>query len=306
VKGPAFLLAGIMLFSLLDANNKLLSGQYGVGQAAVVRYGVLLALFAVIRAARPGALGPITTARPWLHLTRTASMMVSVAGFYLGFRHLPLAEGYLVFFTAPFLTLALAALALKERVPPAAWAWCALGFAGVLLAVLPKLGGGAGADGHALLGYGAILMGTAAFAVTQTVNRLLRDEPGLARILFWPSVAGVVLYLPLALRDWVDPTPLEFAQLAAAGLFAGGAVLCTALAFRSADAARLGPYNYAALPAAVLLDLLIWGAWPHPLTVAGGVVVVAACVFSERARRRALTGSPAGNGAARPRPAAGA
>ena len=303
MKGPAFLLSGIVLFSLLDANNKLLSGQYGVGQAAVVRYAVLLAIFLAARAVRRGAFGPVTTDRPGLHLARTASMMVSVAGFYLGFRHLPLAEGYLVFFTAPFLTLALAALVLRERVPPAAWLWCAVGFGGVLLSVLPKLGAG---GGGAAVGYVAILCGTASFAVTQTVNRMLRHEPGLARILFWPSVAGVALYGPLAWRDWVPPPLPDAMQLMAGGLLSGAAVLCTALAFRSADAARLGPWNYAALPVAVLLDLLIWGAWPDPLTVAGGAVVVLACLLSERARRRAaLTGSRRGSGAARPAPAAG-
>jgi drug/metabolite transporter (DMT)-like permease len=292
VKGPAFLLAGIVLFSLLDANNKLLSGSYPLGQAVVMRYAVLLALFAAARAVRRDAFGPVTTARPGLHLLRTAAMMVSVAGFFLGFRQLPLAEGYLVFFTAPFLTLAFSALLLRERVPPAAWLWCAVGFAGVLVAVAPKLGGGG-----ALVGYLAILCGTLGFSVTQTVNRMLRDEPGIARILFWPSVAALVLYGPFALRDWVPAPPLAFAQLAASGLLAGGAVVCTAAAFRSADAARLGPWNYAALPAAVVLDLLIWGAWPAPETVAGGAVVVLACVLSERARRRALArayGIPAG------------
>jgi len=302
VKGPLLLLAGIALFSLLDANNKLLSGQFGVGQAAVFRYATLLAIFLAARAVQRGAFGPVTTDRPRLHLLRTASMMVSVAGFYLGFRHLPLAEGYLVFFTAPFLTLALAATALRERVPPAAWLWCAVGFAGVLLAVLPKLGQG---QGGAMVGYIAILAGTIGFAVTQTVNRLLRTEPGLARILFWPSVAGVVLYVPLAVRDWVEPVGVQWAQLAAGGLLSGAAVLCTAVAFRSADAARLGPYNYAALPFAVVLDLALWGALPDPMTVAGGVVVVLACVLSERARRGALRESPAGSGAARPARAAG-
>jgi drug/metabolite transporter (DMT)-like permease len=290
VKGPAFLLAGIGLFSLLDANNKLLSAGYGLGQAVALRYLVLIGLFLAARAVWRGAFGPITTARPGLHLLRTASMMVSAAGFFLAFRQLPLAEGYLVFFTAPFMTLALAATVLRERVPAAAWLWCAVGFGGVLLAVAPKLGGGG-----PLLGYLAILVGTLGFAVTQTVNRMLRDEPGIARILFWPSVAGILIYGPFALRDWAPPPPLDLAMLLANGLLSAGAVLCTAAAFRSADAARLGPYGYAALPAAVALDLLIWGAWPNPATVAGGVVVVAACAMSERARRRAVAyGMPGG------------
>ena len=84
-------------------------------------------------------------------------MMISAASFFLAFRQLPLAEGYLVFFTAPFLTLALSALVLREAVPRAAWVWCLVGFGGVLLAVAPKLGGGGGP----LAGYLAVFIGTA-------------------------------------------------------------------------------------------------------------------------------------------------
>jgi len=290
VKGPALLLAGTAAYSLLDANNKLLSGQYGLGQVIAMRYLVLLALFLVARAVWRGAFGPVATTRPGLHLVRALSMMTAAASFFLGFRQLPLAEGYLVFFTAPFMTLALAATVLRERMPPAAWAWCAVGFTGVLLAIAPKIG-----TGGSLVGYLCVLVGAAAFALVQTVNRMLREERGIARILVWPSLLGVLLYGPFALRDWVAPPPVDLAHLVASGLLAGTAVVLTAAAFRHADAARLGPYGYAALPVSVALDLLIWSTWPDPFTLAGGAVVVAACVMSERARRRATPyGKPGG------------
>jgi drug/metabolite transporter (DMT)-like permease len=283
MRGPALLLAGIVLFALLDANGKLLSGEYGLGQVVSVRYAVLLALLLTVRAVWRGAGGRIATARPGLHGLRACSMMASAACFFLAFQRLPLAEGYLVFFTSPFMTLALSALALGERVPAAAWAWCALGFGGVVLAVLPRLGGGGEAEA---LGYLAILAGTFTFAVTQTVNRSLRNEAGAARILFWPSLLGLLLYGPLALRDWVEPPPLDLAMLAANGVFAGAAVAATAAAFRHADAARLGPWGFAALPASFLLDFAIWGHRPDPAMLAGAAVVVLACVMSERAARR--------------------
>ncbi len=284
MRGPALLLAGIVLFALLDANGKLLSGEYGLGQVVSIRYAVLLALMAAVRAVWRGAGGSVATARPGPHLLRACTMMASAACFFLAFQRLPLAEGYLVFFTSPFMTLALSAFALGERVPAAAWGWCALGFAGVVLAVLPRLGGGGGEE--ALLGYAAILAGTLAFSVTQTVNRRLRDEPGAARILFWPSLLGLLLYGPLALRDWVEPTPLDLAMLAANGVLAGAAVTFTAAAFRHADAARLGPWGFAALPISFLLDFAIWGRSPDPAMLAGAAVVVLACVMSERAARR--------------------
>lgn len=284
MRGPALLLSGIVLFGLLDANGKLLSGEYGLGQVISIRYAVLLALLLAARAVRRGAGGRLATARPVLHGLRAFCMMASAACFFLAFQRLPLAEGYLVFFTAPFMTLALSALALGERVPPAAWAWCGVGFGGVVLAVLPRLGGDGG-EAQAL-GYLAVLAGTFAFAVTQTANRSLRGEAGAARILFWPSLLGLALYGPLALRDWVEPPPAELAMLAANGLFAGGAVVATAAAYRHADAARLGPWGFSALPVSFALDYAIWGERPDPAMLAGAAVVVLACVMSERAARR--------------------
>lgn len=283
MKGPALALAGIVLFSLLDANSKLLSGQYGVGQVVFMRYAVLVSAFLLARAIRPGFGGPLRTSRPGLHAIRITAMMVSAASFFLAFRRLPLAEGYLVFFTAPFLTLALSALLLREAVPRAAWFWCLVGFGGVLLAVAPKLGGGGGP----LSGYLAVSIGTAAFAVTQTVNRRLRSEPGLVGVVLWPGLVGLLVFGPLALRDWVPAPPMDLVRLGVNGLIAGGAVVLTAAAYRHADAARLGPYGFAALPISVALDLGIWGTPPHMEMLAGGAVVVFACIMSERARRPA-------------------
>ena len=283
MKGPALLLAGIVSFSLLDATGKLLSGTYPLAQAIGVRWAVVLGLILVLRAVVPQAGGPLRTAMPRLHLLRSCVMVFSAAGFYLGFRRVPLAEGYLVFFTAPFMTLALTPLLLKERVPGAAWLWSAVGFGGVLVSVLQKLG-----DGGSIAGYLFILMGTACFALTQAMNRMMRAESGWARMVFWGAVVGVLAYGPVAAVQWVPPTPTAWAMLAANGVLAAAGVVLSAAAYRLADPARLGPYGFAALPVSVLLDWLIWSTAPEAATILGGCVVVFACVMSERARRRAL------------------
>ncbi|MDN3565857.1 DMT family transporter [Paeniroseomonas aquatica] len=296
MKGPALLLAGIVLFSVNDANSKLLSGHYGIGQVIFLRYVMLLPAFLAARAllagfGRPGFGGPLATRHPWLQAFRACSMMVSAAGFFLGFRHLPLAEGYLVFFTAPLLTLVLAAAFLREPVPRIAWVWCLVGFGGVLLSVAPKLGGGGGPA----VGYLAVLAGTVAFAVNQTLNRRLRAEPGLVGVILWPSLVGLVLFGPMAAADWAPAPPGDILRMLANGALAGGAVICTAAAYRASDAARLGPWGFAALPVSVAFDLAIWDRWPDAATLLGGAVVVGACLMSERARRRALAQAiPAG------------
>lgn len=283
MRGPALMLTAIVVFTLLDANSKLLSGSYGVGQVIFMRFAVLVPLFLLLRAARPGLGGPLRTARPGLHALRAVMMMISASGFFLAFRHLPLAEGYLLFFTTPFLTMAMAALALKERVPGGAWAWCAVGFGGVLVAMAPKLGGGTAAG--ELEGYLCLVVSVMSYSVTQTVNRSLRTENGLAALVVWPGLLGLLLFGPLAAWSW-QPTPIvDHLRLWLNGILAGSAVVLSAAAYRHADAARLGPYAFAALPASIMLDWLLWDHAPAVATLAGGAIVVLACIMSERTRR---------------------
>ena len=131
--------------------------------------------------------------------------------------------------------------------------------------------------------------------MNQTLNRRLRAEPGLVGVILWPSLVGLVLFGPMAAADWVPAPPGDILRMLANGALAGGAVICTAAAYRASDAARLGPWGFAALPVSVAFDLAIWDRWPDAATLLGGAVVVGACLMSERARRRALAQAiPAG------------
>jgi drug/metabolite transporter (DMT)-like permease len=280
LKGPALMLAGIGLYNLLDANSKLLSASYPMPQVVGMRYAAILAALLLV--------APwLDAARLWrrenapAHALRCVSAMAASAGFFLAFRSLPLAEGYLVFFLAPFLTLVLNATWLGERIAPAAWGWSVLGFAGVAVALAPNIGAGG-----AVAGYLYAVMGALGHAVQLTVNRRLRHEDGVARLLLFPSLTGVLVLLPFGVAEW-RPTPaLDFALLASNGLLFGAATVCVAVAFRHAPAARLVPFEFTILFWAVALDAAIWGIWPAPTTLIGGVLVVLACLMSERAAHR--------------------
>jgi drug/metabolite transporter (DMT)-like permease len=282
------MLAGIGLFGLLDANSKLLSETHGVWQVLLVRFLAILAGVAVLRALRPGWGGALTTVYPRLHAARAAVMLGSAMFFFLAFTHLPLAQGYLVFFTSPFIVLALAALLLREPPPAIAWAWCAVGFAGVALGLAPGLA--AGAAGAPLLGYLYALLGTFCYSAVFVLNRQLRGEPGMARVLVWPALLGAVVCLPLGLAHWVTPSAVTMAQMLLNAFIVALATIALAEAFRHASAARLAPFGYTGLVWSLTFDLAIWGVVPALATLAGAAVVVLACVMSERATQREPAG----------------
>ncbi len=276
------LMAGIGLFGILDANSKILSAEHSAAQAIFLRHATLLLLLFLLRAAARGLGGPLATAHPFLHGLRAVAMLFSGVLFFLAFRHLPLADGYLVFFTAPFMTLVMAALFLRERVPRAAWLWSGVGFGGVMLALWPQLG-----QGGSVFGFACALLGTLCYAINITVNRGLRGEPGIARLVFWPSLFGLLATAPFAGLHWVAPDAEAWARFLSNGVLAGAATILLALAFRHASPARLAPFEFIALPWSVTLDLLVFGNAPGLEVLLGGAVVVLACVMSERAVARA-------------------
>jgi drug/metabolite transporter (DMT)-like permease len=206
-------------------------------------------------------------------------MLCSATGFFLAFSHLPLVEGYLVFFTSPFFVVALAAATLGETPRAATWLWVAVGFGGVAVGLAPGLL--AGLSGP-LIGYAWALFGTVAYSLVFVLNRALRHEPGIARLLFWPALAGVAVMLLPGLLHWRAPDAQGWALMIANGVIVAAATVCLAEAFRHAPVSRLAPFGYSGLVWSVCFDLLLWGHAPGWALVIGATIVVWACVMSER------------------------
>jgi drug/metabolite transporter (DMT)-like permease len=282
-KGPALMLAGIGLFGLLDAISKTLAAEHSVWQVLLVRFMTILAVVAVLRGVRPGWGGSLTTRHPRIHVVRAVVMLGSATFFFLAFSHLPLIEGYLVFFTSPFVVLILTALTLREKVPGAAWRWAAVGFGGVAIGLAPGLAGGLGG---AAIGYLWAFCGTLCYSLVFVLNRSLRHEPGVARVLLWPALFGFAVMLAPGVLHWRTPEPFALALMVANGVIVGLATVALAEAFRHASAARLAPFGYSGLVWSTTFDLVIWGHLPGSAMAAGAAVVVFACVMSERAAAR--------------------
>jgi drug/metabolite transporter (DMT)-like permease len=274
------MLAGIGMFGLLDAGSKLLSADYAVWQVLLVRFLTILAVVLALRAAMPGWGGPLLSRHPRLQGARAVVMLGSATCFFMAFSHLPLIEGYLVFFTAPFFVLALAALVLREPPARAAWGWAPVGFSGVAIGLAPRLAGGLSG---AAVGYLWALAGTLCYAMVFTLNRALRHETGIARVLVWPSVLGLGVMLLPGLLHWRMPEPWALALMVTNGVIVGAATVALAESFRHASAARLAPFGYSGLIWSTGFDLALWGHLPGWPMLAGAAVVVFACLMSERA-----------------------
>jgi drug/metabolite transporter (DMT)-like permease len=270
------------LWGVLDVNTKILTATIPAEQLVWMRYATLAVLIVVMRLAVPGFGGPIRTKVPHIHLLRTTAMVACGFAMYFAVRNLTLAEAYLVFFTAPLITLALAAVFLKEPSPRAAFLWACLGFVGIAVALAPGLT----AEGT-VVGYTAGAVGAIGYAIVLTVSRRLKSERGLAMLMVWSAVPAAIVLAPFAFLVWVPPSPSEWAMLIINGVLAGAATYALTVAFGLAPASRLAALEYTALLYAFGFDLIIWHVLPGPWVLAGMALVVLACVMAERAAHRA-------------------
>lgn len=277
MSGPAWMVLGIAIFALLDVNTKWLSAEYGMGQVLLVRYVVMLVL--LLPFAGRAALRP----RMGLHVARGLLMLFSSMTFFHAFANLPLFDSYVVFFTAPFMVMALARFMLDERVPAAAWGWALFGFVGVVVALSPRLAADAAHAAGPLL---AALAGTLAYALVLILTRRAAGTP-LSALMLWPAGIGCVGSVPLAALDWTPPGALDLALLAANGGFWAGALACISRAVQLAPPSRLAILDFTAVVWVIGFDRFVFGYRIGGVELAGAAVVLLACLAHARVTSRA-------------------
>jgi drug/metabolite transporter (DMT)-like permease len=212
---------------------------------------------------------------------------------------LPLADATAINFASPLITVALAAVVLKEKVRVFRWTAVGIGFIGVIVMLVPHLdighyAGVAGATAAAGAAFGIFSAFCNAGTVIQT-RRLTQSETTSSIVFYFSlatTIAGAVT-LPFA---WYTPTLPELLMLMSLGVLGGLAHIFLTESYRLASASVIAPFDYTSLLWAVLLGYWMFGELPQPLVYAGASIVVAAglfVIFRERQlemRRRAAEG----------------
>lgn len=286
LRGPLLITLAIALFSANDVAMKLLSAGFGAAQVITWRCTVGLLLMgpaAVVQAARTGG---IPRARLRLHLLRGALIHCSGLTFFVAFARLPLFDAYVVFFSAPFVTLALVRVMLGEAVRPAAWGWAVLGFGGVALAMAQGLSGRGD-----LVGYLSAALGTCSYATLMVVTRRLGPEARLAEGMAIPALLGIAAIGPFAAGIWSPPSLADAALLSLTGALWAMGNVSLAAAVRAASPARLAPYDFTAMLWALIYDATFFATVPGTLELAGAGIVLAACLGHARSDREAGHGA---------------
>ncbi len=210
------------LFTAMDALVKLAAERHPTGQIVFFRnLFALLPLYLFVHQA--GGFGVLRTNRLAQPITR------SLAGV---FSMVCLSDTIAIATSGPIFLTALSVPLLGEQVGWRRWAAVVVGFVGILIVTRP----GSGVFGAAAL---LPLTGAVFYAIAMIQIRKLSSSEPPARIVFYFTIAGMLLGAASLPWQWVTPTPLTLAYLVSIGLVGGLAQMAMTQAFRLAPVSVL-------------------------------------------------------------------
>jgi drug/metabolite transporter (DMT)-like permease len=281
-KGIALKLISALLFAAMSALVRDLGKVAPVGQMVFFRSAFAILPVVVIYAFR-GELGTaVRTSRPLGQLGRG---LLSVGGMFSNFAalvRLPLADATAISFASPLITVALAAIVLKERVRIYRWSAVLVGFAGVIVMLIPHFEvGHYAAIGAATAAIGSLLALASAMCNAGTViqtRRLTQSETTSSIVFYFSAVCAIAGALTLPF-DWYTPSAGELTGLISLGVLGGLAHILLTESYRHAAASVVAPFDYTSMLWALVLGYWLFGELPETLVYVGASIVASAGLF---------------------------
>lgn len=276
--GMLWMVLGGLCFSVLNTLARALSQQLDVYQAQFLRYlmGVLVMLPLVWRHGL-AACRPVNIAGQfWRGAVHTLGLIL----WFTALPKIPLADMTAIGFTGPIFIMIGAAWFLGEPMRGDRWVAALIGFAGVLVVVLPKMTGEGGWYNLVMLASSPVF--AASFLITKALTRY--EKPGV--IVLWQSLTVTLLSLPMALPNWQGPTAAQWLGFAVTGVLGTLGHYCLTRAFHIADISATQSLRFLDLVWASLLGWLVFADVPSASTWAGALVILLATVWIARRESR--------------------
>ena len=282
VQGMVWMVLGGFLFSLLNTIARELTLQLDVYQSQFLRYvfGLLVILPWVFRDGWRAYMPVNMAGQFWRGGVHTLGLIL----WFTALPKIPLADMTAIGFTGPIFIMIGAAWFLGEPMRKDRWIAAIIGFAGVLVVVLPKMSGEGGWFNWVMLASSPVF--AASFLITKALTRY--EKPGV--IVLWQAITVSVLSLPMALPHWQMPTLLQWLGFAATGVLGTLAHYSLTRAFALSDISATQSLRFLDLVWASILGWLVFSDVPSQWTWAGALVILGSTVWiARRESRRKVT-----------------
>jgi drug/metabolite transporter (DMT)-like permease len=269
-RGILFMLAAILLFTLMDAAVKGLVARYPVPQLVWVRFMGQLVIILILLRGRTIAL--LRTPYPVMHVARATTQFATGALYFASLAYIGLAEAQALADISPVLITLGAALFLGERLGPRRLLGVFAAMIGALIIIRPGLG---------VFSPAALL--PLAAAVTYAANALLTravapKETAWTAMLYASLICTALASLTLPFV-WVPITPTDLPMMVAIGMLGTLAQLFIIRSFSIAEAGVVAPFTYAGILLATLWGYLFFDDLPDAWTFVGALVIVGAGLY---------------------------
>lgn len=278
-------IGGSAILSVNDLAIKSLSGSYALHQVILTRSAISMAFLIGFMALTGSGMRQLRTVRWRGHLLRVSFVMLSNITYFLGLAALPLADAVAIAFVSPLVVTLLSVLVLGEQVGPRRWAAVAVGLVGVIVMMRP----GAGAFQPAAV---LVLISACTYASTHMMTRRMKDSESAATMNFYVQVGFILVSATMGMvvgdghlagsanpslaflfREWVWPPLADLPAFLATGLSVAIGGLMISQAYRLCAAAVVAPFEYTAMPLAILWGVTFFGQWPD-LTAWFGIALI--------------------------------
>ena len=270
--GVASMLAATASFAVGDSFMKLTTTDLPPFEVLFLR-GVAAALASGLLLVPLGDWRAISTALDPRALIRAAGETLSVLCYIVALSRMLIADAIAILQTAPLILILAVAFLMRERVGAARVALALVGFVGAFLVAQP---GPAGISPAALFAFASALL----IAARDLAGRA---APAHIPVMVMTFATNVMVMLASGLmsfgfESWRAPAAWHLAFLGLAGLFVTFGHIGVLLAYRLGRTAAVAPFFYSFAVWAVLSGLVVFGALPNALALAGIALVISSGV----------------------------
>lgn len=278
LRGILLKLGQVLLASVVWAIIKAVAPSIPAGEAVFFRSFFAMPVIVVWLALRGDLSTGLRVVSPMLHVWRGLIGTAGMGLYFAGLGLLPLPEVTAIGFATPILVVIFAAMFLGEQVRFFRLLAVAIGLAGVVIVVAPRLGAFSGGTVETTQALGALLVlagATVAALIQVFVRRMVATEQTSA-IVFYFSITATVMSLLSLPFGWVVPSAWELFLLASAGVLGGISQIFLTSAYRYADASLVAPFDYTSMIFAVVIGYFVFSEIPTDQTLIGAALVILA------------------------------
>ncbi|MFC0189391.1 DMT family transporter [Fictibacillus aquaticus] len=274
--GVVLAILSSLVFSVMNALVKAVSLTIPYAESVFFRsiIGTIIILFLMKRKNMPFS----KTGRPMLAVRGVFGALYLLAYFYT-ISKIPLADASILAHMSPFFAVVLAGVFLKEKLPKMLLFVLPAVILGAVMLVKPQQ-----FETYSMFAFVGVLSAFFA-ACAATSIRYLSSRHHSYEIVFYFLATATVVSVPFMWNSFIVPSPLELFYLVCIGVVSLLGQLFLTSAFTHENVIVVEVTRYIGIVFNAMWGFLFWSEIPDTQTLAGGMLIISACIFLSRRKQ---------------------